>query len=311
MSNPIKAKEGIGVDMRIVPPRLLLFSGGGIRGASYLGVVQVLQEHKILQHIREFGGVSVGALTALLLALGYSLEKLERFTLEYNFGDVRQLELETILESIDNFGIDSGENVEKLVKKILHHKGFGPTTTFQELQSSNRCKGLRVWASDVQMFQQREFSANLTPNVSIVTAIHASVAIPFYFTPVKCPLTGHLLCDGGVLDNYPISSLTEEEQQTTLGVVTEYSKLPIEQPDFLQFITMICSGYYKPSYQKLIEQHRNKTIVIPCSEVSALHFEAPVEEKRRLVELGQQATRTYLETVLHTKAVTIRRHSVT
>ena len=39
--------------MRIVPPRRLLFAGGGIRVISYVGVLEALEERKLLHHILE------------------------------------------------------------------------------------------------------------------------------------------------------------------------------------------------------------------------------------------------------------------
>ena len=47
-----------------IPPRRLLFSGGGIRVISCLGALQVLQEKNIVKCVREYCGVSAGALAA-------------------------------------------------------------------------------------------------------------------------------------------------------------------------------------------------------------------------------------------------------
>jgi hypothetical protein len=62
-----------------------------------------------------------------------------------------------------------------------------------------------------------------------------------------------------------------------------------------------------PCYQFLIKQHRNKTIVIPCGEFPALHFEASLEEKQGLVECGRKAALKFL---LHPPKYNGRRNSV-
>lgn len=297
--------------MRIpyVPPRRLLFSGGGIRVVSYLGVLQVLSECNILHHIQEFCGVSAGGLVALMLALGYKLSIIERFCFEYNFGNVRSVEPENPFTILETFGIDTGENLEALIHKILHHKGFQPTATFQDLQISGRVKQFRVWASDIQLLKPIEFSAKLTPHISVAFALRASMTIPMYFVPLKHPETDTFLVDGGVFDNYPMSYLTHQETQETLGVAFEHSSTPIHIKDLAEFIGSIASGYYKPSYQALLQQHKDRTILLPCAEFSSLHFEASLEERQMLVTIGRQASEEFFK-----KGTSIlkiqRRHSV-
>ena len=272
-----------------IPPKRLLFSGGGMRLISCIGVLQVLEEQSLLKHVKEFCGVSAGAFVAFMLSLGYSLKTIKRFCFEYDFSNVRTLEPEIMLEFTDTFGLDSGIQLQALLEKVLKHKNLQPKTTFKDLPN------LRVWASDLQNSCLIEFSSKKTPNIEVVFALRASMAFPIYFVPLKHPQTGHLLADGGIYDNYPIMSLTTEEQQNTLGIVFEWAKLPLEIPDITKYITLLFTGYYMPSYQALIKQHRNKTIVIPCGEFPTLHFEATVQEKEALIQCGYQATLKFLK----------------
>jgi predicted acylesterase/phospholipase RssA len=272
-----------------IPPKRLLFSGGGMRLISCIGVLQVLEEQSLLKHVKEFCGVSAGAFVAFMLSLGYSLKTIKRFCFEYDFSNVRTLEPETMLEFTETFGLDCGTQLQALLEKVLKHKNLPPKTTFKDLPN------LRVWASDLQNSCLIEFSSTKTPNIEVVFALRASMAFPIYFIPLKHPQTGHLLADGGIYDNYPIMSLTSEEQQDTLGIVFEWAKLPLEIQDITKYISLLFTGYYMPSYQALIKQHRNKTIVIPCGEFPTLHFEATVQEKEALVTCGRKATLKFLK----------------
>jgi len=271
-----------------IPPRRLLFSGGGMRAIAYLGVINVLEEQGLLKHVREFCGVSAGAFVSLMLALKYNLNVIKRFCFEYDFSSVRALDPDTMLEFTETFGLDTGERLQNLIEKILKHKNLPPKTTFKSIP------GLRIWASDLQNSCLVEFSATKTPDIEITLALRASMAFPIYFVPLKHPHTGHLLADGGIYDNYPILSLTQQEQEETVGVVFEWAKLPIDIPDLSKYISLLFTGYYMPSYQALIRQHRNKTIVIPCGEFPSLHFEATLEEKLELVNHGRKATLKFL-----------------
>ncbi len=256
---------------------------------SYIGVLQVLEEREFLGKIREFCGVSAGALVGTMLALGYNLHTIERFFLEVDFGQVRTLDPEHVFGFLDEFGIDTGENLVALIQKVFRHKGFGSDVTFQQLKDSGRCKSLRFWAADLQLAKPLEFSAEKTPDFSVVTALRATIAVPVYFTPVKHPETGHVLVDGGVYDNYPISFLKDSEATESLGVTFQFKTLPRPCETFVEFLGLITTGYYMPSYQNLVECHKERTIEIPCYEFPSLHLEATVEEKRSLIATGRQA----------------------
>lgn len=66
--------------------RYLVFEGGGGKGAAYEGVFEALTEHKLLQkrganganRLLGVAGASAGALTALYVALGFTLEDLRK-----------------------------------------------------------------------------------------------------------------------------------------------------------------------------------------------------------------------------------------
>lgn len=290
-----------------VPPRRLLFSGGGIRVISYLGVLQVLNEQNYLQHVKEFCGVSAGGLVALMLALGYKMTVMERFCFEYDWSNVRSVDPDGAFEFLETYGVDDGTNLEKLIHKILYHKGFGPNATFSDLQSSGRVKQFRVWAADIQNMKPVEFSASITPNFSVALALRASMCIPLYFIPIKHPETQTMLVDGGVFDNYPISYLTDEEASQTLGIVFEFQTTPQEVTDFTGFISLLTAGYYKPSYQSLLKKHRERTIVIPCAEFSSLNFEASVEERQMLAAVGRKAATEFFNSTVNKP---LRRNSI-
>jgi predicted acylesterase/phospholipase RssA len=292
----------------LIPPRRLMFSGGGIRVVSYLGVLDVLKDNLPLSHVREFCGVSAGGLVALLMALGYSHQVFERFCMEYNFGALRSVEPEDALTFFEEYGFDDGANLKHFLERVLHHKGFISTVTFGELALSGRVKSLRIWASDIQNLKPIEFSALKTPDIQVTFALRASMAFPLYFIPLKHPETGLYLVDGGVFDNYPMSLLTDAEAEETLGFTFEISKRPVHVNDLGGFISLLTAGYYMPSYQKLLERHKDRTIVIGCGEFPSLNFEATQDERSKLIENGRAAGRSFLER-LDTRRPQ-RRHSV-
>jgi len=199
------------------------------------------------------------------------------------------------LDSIDHFGVNTGEALRTLIRKILHHKGFGPDITFGELQASGKAAKVRMWATDIQYIKLLEFSAEKTPTMPIQLALYASMSLPMVYVPIKHPDTGTYLLDGGVLDNYPIESFTNKEAEETLGFVFEHGSLPVPIEDIGSFVSLVTSGYYMPCYQALFEKHKCRTIVVPCQEFSSTKFEASKEERLWLVSKGRQATEKFLQ----------------
>ena len=290
-----------------IPPKTLIFSGGGVRVLAFLGVLEVLNEKNMLKQIQEFAGISAGSLVALMMSLNYSLTFLRRFCAEFDFASLGEFEPEQLLGFLESYGIDNGEKIERLIESLLHHKGFPPTATFADLAASGKCKKLVIWASDLQAMRHVEFSAEKTPHISVVFAVRSSMAFPLYYTPTRHPDTGHLLSDGGIFDNYALLSLEEEKRPYTLGIAFEYSKLPIELPTVGSYIGAIFSGYYMPSYRKLLDAHRHQTIVLPCQEFPALQYNTTQEERTSLIEVGYKAATEFFKRPLCSVQ---RRHSV-
>jgi predicted acylesterase/phospholipase RssA len=65
--------------------RYIALEGGGGKGFAYLGAIGVLEELGVMQNVEGFAGASAGAITALLLSIGYTREKLERFLDDTDF----------------------------------------------------------------------------------------------------------------------------------------------------------------------------------------------------------------------------------
>ncbi|XP_048758852.2 uncharacterized protein LOC125668600 [Ostrea edulis] len=62
----------------------LVFGGGGAKGVAYGGVIEVLEELKILQNVKRFAGTSVGSIVAALLAMECTVADTKKY-LEINF----------------------------------------------------------------------------------------------------------------------------------------------------------------------------------------------------------------------------------
>jgi predicted acylesterase/phospholipase RssA len=115
------------------------------------------------------------------------------------------------------------------------------------------------------------------------------MSIPGYFQPVTCPKTGHLLCDGWVVTNYPYDYIDCPESSDILYVsilqTIEY-KESIELLDILgrPFELMINNRA-----SMTIQPHRHNTIVTELKSKSAVEFAMPMDIKLQIIEQGKEA----------------------
>jgi predicted acylesterase/phospholipase RssA len=63
----------------------LAFEGGGGKGLAYLGAIRALEELEILSQVQGFAGASAGAITAMLLTIGYKTSEVRRWMSHTDF----------------------------------------------------------------------------------------------------------------------------------------------------------------------------------------------------------------------------------
>ena len=284
--------------MNILPPKRICLSGGGIRTIAYIGALQVLEKRGLLRNVREYIGVSAGAFVALSLCIGFSLEELEKIALQYDFSSLRNTEF--ILPSMnlfENFGFDNGQNLVRFLETILHYKNVNPQITFREMveQYPQRPR-IRCYATDLITCHQREFSLKATPNVSILYAMRVSMSIPVYFTAIPDPVTGHLLTDGAVVNSCPMDFLTEDERRDTLAICFEKTvPSDVTIGDTWDFLQQLFSCVYLPRSTHPFSSNSDHFLLLPNGDYPPWYFEAPMSDRKELVEDAKRATIQFLE----------------
>lgn len=298
-----------------IPPKRIVFTGGGLRSLCHYGVLQVLEEKGLLKHVKEYIGVSAGALIGLTQVLGYSITEISKAVTEFDFSILQNAHPELVLEFFTNYGIDSGERLEQFVCSLLRVKGYSAEITFQEWSAQHpNSPRLRCYACNLNTNQIKEFSLEKTPDISLVFALRASMCLPLYFTPVKDPETGDYLVDGGVVQNFPMNYLTEDEKETALGISFQYGEKEhnvIE--DFPGFLHQMYNCSFNPRTYQVQKENLLRCIIIPTTTMTAYNFDLTKEFRENLLSLGQKAAEEFLANYLnlitkHQKPV--RRYSV-
>jgi predicted acylesterase/phospholipase RssA len=219
----------------------IAFSGGGIGGIAYIGVLEYLEEQRIIPHVRQYSGCSVGAIFATLISLGYSSVELKCLIENFRYKTILDIQLLGLLE---NLGIETGRRLMLLLGKLIHRKIGRMDITFEEHWQITG-KRLFLNASCVETDTVEYFSVVHTPKMSVLKAIQMSIAIPPIIAAVK--YNGKTYVDGGVHVSLPITLF---ESSKTLGFQLENESMTIENihPFILHIYRIILSLYRRVNY---------------------------------------------------------------
>lgn len=192
----------------------LVLSGGGARGISHIGVLKVLEEHRIPIDI--ITGTSMGSIVGGLYASGYSIEEIEKLVEETDwdavFRDEPPRKNRSFRRKQDDFNFMVKNEAGIKDGKVVIPKGL-----LQGQQLKLRLKALTLSAPkdfDALPIRFRAVAANIESGEAVAigdgslsTAMLASMAIPGVFVPVE--RNGLLLVDGGFARNVPVSLARE------------------------------------------------------------------------------------------------------
>ena len=279
----------------LIPPYRITLSGGGLKGVAHIGALEVLSERGLLNSVKEYVGISAGGLVAFCVCIGTSLSALRMIVSLLDFGLVRDLDPESMMNFPETFGLDTGANMEKLLVTILKARKLPPAITFQELAEAKLGPALRIITMNLNTCMPQEFSAKLTPTTSVAMAVKASMSIPIYFSPVRDPATDHYLADGGIHFASPFKFLTVEERRHTLSIAFNDTHKRCETISTLPgFLLQL---YYSLDYHtghELRKEWSQNILYIDCGMVNLLQFEATQEDKIALMEAGRRSAEEFL-----------------
>ncbi|PCJ81238.1 MAG: hypothetical protein COA49_05875 [Bacteroidetes bacterium] len=198
--------------------RNLVFEGAGVKGIAYAGVVYELEERGVMSGIEKVGGTSAGAITALMLSLGYTAAELEEIisNTELNeFNDGEYMFIGGIHRVNKRYGWYQRDTFEAWLDQIVSSKTGDKNITFSELHDAGF---LDLYTTGTCLNKQKllVFSNETYPDMRIIDAVLISMSIPFYFEAMFIDEFGKvysensssipldIVVDGGIIGNFPI-----------------------------------------------------------------------------------------------------------
>lgn len=285
----------------------LVLSGGGVRGLAHLGVIKALEEEKI--PIDYITGTSAGALVGSMYAIGLTPAQMQaamtrpefirwasgEYDEEKNYyflqpsADAGWVTIKLFIDSLLKMQLPSNVVNPSEIDFGLMERMAGPAAAagyqFDSLLVPFRCV-----AADITTKKPIVFSKG-----DLAQAIRASMAFPFYFSPVY--LNNHILYDGGIYNNFPTDVMLRDfNPEIIIGVsAAGIAEFPSEGNFLSQLKTMIQQNtlYSVPRSQDiLIEPNINTIGTFQFDAMQAAIDSGYASTKRMIPQLRAAIQRT-------------------
>ena len=306
----------------------LVCEGGGVKGIGLAGAYSILEEQG--WEPQSIAGTSAGAITAAIIAAGYTSAEVRDITFGLDFRRFQDRSWQDRIPLVGKpvsvlvtNGIYKGDEFTRWMTELLAAKGI---RTFADLRTDSKdakySSRLQVIASDLSsrrlLILPRDAGIlGLDPDeLDVALAIRMSMSIPIFFRPVRVTDKSgadHVIVDGGILSNFPVwlfdRSDDEEPEWPTFGLllVEPDPKIPIAMripkperaPLGARGLTQMMSGLY----HTMVEAHDRlyiekaefaRTIPIPTLGVRTTEFDLPRKRAQELYDSGRTAAEKFL-----------------
>jgi NTE family protein len=210
----------------------VVLSGGGLRGAGHIGVLQQLVAHNI--PIDVIVGSSAGAVVAAYYAaVGLTLEELiadarvfrGRHLIAHSLNVRFHERFERVLGGASGLIPARLEQLERATFDRLHHG----------------VRGIGIVCHDLRSGRPRYFSTGSDRGVRMTDIVRASASIPFLFpsTRVQCDDECLRLTDGGISDCLPIAFARRPPLSATHLIVSDCRWLATDPPDTSEHLVYV------------------------------------------------------------------------
>jgi NTE family protein len=275
----------------------LVLSGGGAKGFAHVGALKVIEEAGI--PIDYIAGTSVGSIVGGLYAIGYDAHMLENIIESQNWEELLSnsfrreyipvvtkeeqsrylisFPIETKKIGIPS-GLLNGQNLMEFFTYLTY--GYHDVNDFSKLPIPFECI-----AADIVTGKEVVLNKGCLPQ-----AIRASMAVPAAIA--ACVIDGHMLVDGGIVNNFPVDRCREMGADIIIGIDIQDSLLTKDKiksiPDVISQLTSLMSIDRSEKNRKDV----NILIKPDISGFSATNFDT--QSAKALMMHGEEAARKML-----------------
>ncbi len=276
----------------------LVFKGGGVLGIAYAGGIQSLDEHGLFEGVKAAAGTSAGSIMAALVSLRYSATEINAIARAIDFKEFG--DHWNPLRIATHYGLYKGDKFLEWMKGIINTKTGNGEITFSELVAHG-FRDLKVFATDLNTGNVREFSNAATPSVMVAESLRASMAIPLFFASWQFSNQvpdDHIYVDGGTVYVYPITAFGDLSK--TLGFYVYNTLNTVSDLGFDELLKFVKLLYQATGNAQAVAFETDKeieavTVKINDFGIPSTDLDITEAQKNRLYDSGKQATDAYLK----------------
>ena len=268
----------------------LVLSGGSTKVSAYVGIFRALFEkdiiNKSLDGISHIVTCSIGMLSAIYILLDIPLHVQEEAVLHADFTKLLDMDNLDIQNLLSDNGLFTNDKVAGLVKGVLQHKYNKDDLTLKELYDIKPIL-LTVKCVNVTKGCTDYINKNTNPDLSILTLLLMTTAIPIFFQPVK--YNDWFYVGGGLTGGYPIEIVKDNYLGFLMNVDDEKKDINtgISFLDYIINLTKVKVINY--------DNYPDKYNIRYSCNLHFSEFNVPINKKKELIQLGYDITIQHLE----------------
>lgn len=242
--------------MTTIPPYThLILSGGGMCGMVYIGIYRLFQQYNVLKNIHYITGTSIGSLFAFLFGMNIEYEFIEKVFTDTVCVDneTTQFDPNNIFHLYKKNGMYSTERFRSSIVKLLKHKYDVDDITFAEYIKLTGID-IHIHATCLNTYTFIDLCNDTYPEMSVITAMLASMSVPFFFEPVI--YKDLVLVDGGCCANMQLYDILKNPYNKVLNIY-----LTTETPFTKDVLSSSFMAYSSAVMLTLITSHTKRIIV--------------------------------------------------
>ena len=280
----------------------LVLSGGGARGISQIGVLQVFEENNI--DVDLIVGTSIGSIVGGLYSSGYTADELQSSfnTIDWNevislsdkyqrkslFVEQKKIQDKSLLTiSLDGFtpvlpsSVSSGQQITEMLNVLSFNSKYKSPESFLKLKYP-----FAAVSTDIESGEQIVLTTG-----SLTEAMKASSTVPILFAPTK--VNGRNLVDGGLTSNIPVDVAKDLGAEFTIVVNTT---TPLKGSDELSDPLNSVDQVLSISLQKLNELQLDKADIILTPDLGK-YENSDYSDVNYLVSKGREIAESNLQLI--------------
>lgn len=240
----------------------LVLSGGGAYIFNMLGALQKTNQDGLwsIDKVKKIRGSSAGGVLAVILSLKFEWPIVVDYFVDRPWEKVFNVNLNNLIASYELLGMYGKDIIYEILSPLMLAKGLDlHTITIKQFVEWSGID-IHLYAVEIIDFKLVSFCVESTPDVLLIQAIQATMAIPLIFQPIK--IDNKLYADGALICNFP----NENEDEFTIGFIIKYNKINCIPNNIQEYMSMIID--------KLVNS--NELQKLPISNIM---YHIPVEKQ--------------------------------